>query len=328
MKHIILPDNRPRRLVFYLAMEEYVARHLSEKECFFMWQVAPTVIFGRNQVLETEVNLDYCQKNNIAIFRRKSGGGCVYSDPGNLMISYIKDGDGVGFIFDTYMRRIALALQKIGIAAQVSGRNDILVDGRKVSGNAFYQLPGKSIVHGTMLFDTNFDHLEQAITPSNNKLQSKGVASVRQRVTNLREHTSLCIDDFRRYMIETFCDSERVLTYEEVAAIEAIESTYLDENFIYGRKPRYSYNSGKQHCRAGEICVIADIHHNSIKNIELQGDFFTLQDFRTELNKCLQGVEWEHSAMEKALQSIDLELYIKNLTTNDLLNIIFTEPNK
>ena len=88
MKHIVLPDNRPRRLVFYLAMEEYVARNLNEKECFFMWQVAPTVIFGRNQVLETEVNLPYCQANNIAIFRRKSGGGCVYSDMGNIMLSY------------------------------------------------------------------------------------------------------------------------------------------------------------------------------------------------------------------------------------------------
>ena len=92
------------------------------------------------------------------------------------------------------MRRIALALQKAGIKAQVSGRNDILVDGRKVSGNAFYQLPGRSIVHGTMLFDTNFDHLVQSITPSNNKLQSKGVSSIRQRVTNLCEHTDMGIE--------------------------------------------------------------------------------------------------------------------------------------
>ena len=327
MKHIVLPDNRPRRLVFYLAMEEYVARCLDEKECFFMWQVAPTVIFGRNQVLETEVNLPYCKENGIAIFRRKSGGGCVYSDSGNLMISYIKAGDNVGFVFDTYMRRVALALQKAGIAAQVSGRNDILVEGRKVSGNAFYQLPGKSIVHGTMLFNTNFDHLEHAITPSNNKLQSKGVASVRQRVTNLCEYTSLSIEEFRRYMTETFCDGERILTDEEVSAIEAIENTYLDDDFIYGRNPRYSFDTGAQRCRAGEINIVADIHHHRISNIDLRGDFFALQDYHTELNNRLRGIEWERTAMQEAMQGITLEEYIQHFTTNDFLDIIFTETN-
>ena len=328
MKHIVLPDNRPRRLVFYLAMEEYVARCLDEKECFFIWQVTPTVIFGRNQVLETEVNLPYCRHNNIALYRRKSGGGCVYSDMGNLMISYIKEGDSVGFIFDTYMRRVALALQKVGIAAQVSGRNDILVDGRKVSGNAFYQLPGRSIVHGTMLFNTNFDHLEQAITPSDNKLQSKGVASARQRVTNLCEYTSMDIAKFRSHLITTFCDGERMLTEEEIAAIEAIESTYLDEEFIYGRNPRYSYHSGMQRTRAGEISINADLHHRRISKIELCGDFFVLQDYHALLNDRLRGVEWSRDAMQEALQGISLDRYIQNLTTEELLDIIFTEPIK
>ena len=327
MKHIILPDNSPRRLVFYLAMEEYVARYIDEKECFFLWQVSPTVIFGRNQVLETEVNLPYCQQHDIAIFRRKSGGGCVYSDAGNIMLSYIKDGDSVGFVFDTYMRRIAFALQKAGINAQVSGRNDILVDGRKVSGNAFYQLPGRSIVHGTMLFDTNFDHLENAITPSNKKLQSKGVASARQRVTNLREHTSMDIEEFKQYLIDTMCDSKRILTQEEVAAIEEIERTYLDEDFIYGRNARYSFSSGMQHCNAGELCVQMKLQHNHIEHIELQGDFFILNDYTEVLNTLLKGKTFERKAIEEALCDIDLSTYIKGLTTGELIEIIFTETN-
>lgn len=327
MKHIVLPDKQPRRLVFYLAMEEYVARFLDEKECFFMWQVTPTVIFGRNQVLETEVNLPYCKENNIAIFRRKSGGGCVYSDMGNIMISYIKDGDSVGFIFDSYMRRIALALQKAGIAAQVSGRNDILVDGRKVSGNAFYQLPGRSIVHGTMLFDTNFDHLEQSITPSNSKLQSKGVASVRQRVTNLKEHTAMSIDTFKQHMINSFCDSERVLTPQEIAEIEAIEKGYLDEEFIYGKNPRYSYSSGVHHTPAGEVCVEVALQHNHISHIELKGDFFVIQEYTHELNNRLKGITFEPQAVSNSLQGWQLEQHIKNLTTQELIEIIFTEIN-
>ena len=291
MKHILLPDNRPRRLVFYLAMEEYVARHLNEKECFFIWQVAPTVIFGRNQVLEAEVNLPYCNAHDIAIFRRKSGGGCVYSDLGNIMLSYIKEGDQVGFIFDTYMRRIAFLLQKMGIPAEVSGRNDILIGGRKVSGNAFYQLPGKSIVHGTMLFNTNFDHLEQAITPSSDKLRSKGVASARQRVTNLTEHTTIDIETFKQHLITSLCNEERVLTAEEVAAIEEIESTYLDDDFIYG--------------------------------IELKGDFFVLQDYAQELHRRLRGRAFDRHSMQEALQDWSLENHIKDLTTQELLDIIF-----
>lgn len=328
MKHILLPDNRPRRLVFYLAMEEYVARHIDEKECFFMWQVDPTVIFGRNQVLEAEVNLPYCRSNDIAIFRRKSGGGCVYSDRGNIMLSYIKEGNSVGFIFDSYMRRITFALQKAGIAAQMSGRNDILIDGRKVSGNAFYQLPDRSIVHGTMLFDTNFDHLENAITPSDKKLQSKGVQSVRQRVTNLKEHTSMSIEEFKQYMIDTLCDSERTLTADEVAAIEAIEATYLDEEFILGKNPRYSYCSEVVRCRAGELSVVVELRRRLIESIELKGDFFALRDYADELNSRLKGKSLERTAIQEALNDFDTEQYIKDLTTNQLIDIIFTETIK
>lgn len=328
MKHILLPDNRPRRLVFYLAMEEYVARHIDEKECFFMWQVDPTVIFGRNQVLEAEVNLPYCRSNDIAIFRRKSGGGCVYSDRGNIMLSYIKEGNSVGFIFDSYMRRITFALQKAGIAAQMSGRNDILIDGRKVSGNAFYQLPDRSIVHGTMLFDTNFDHLENAITPSDKKLQSKGVQSVRQRVTNLKEHTSMSVEEFKQYMIDTLCDSERTLTADEVAAIEAIEATYLDEEFILGKNPRYSYCSEVVRCQAGELSVVVELRRRLIESIELKGDFFALRDYSDELNSRLKGKSLERTAIQEALNDFAAEQYIKDLTTNQLIDIIFTETIK
>lgn len=327
MKHIVLPDNTPRRLVFYLAMEEYVARNLDEKECFFIWQVAPTVIFGRNQVLEAEVNLPYCKENNIAIFRRKSGGGCVYADPGNIMLSYVKAGDSVGFIFDNYMRRVAHILQQVGIPAEMSGRNDILVAGRKVSGNAFYQLPGKSIIHGTMLFDTNFDHLDNSITPSNDKLRSKGVASVRQRVTNLVEHTTIDIETFKQHLISSFCDEERVLTAQEIAAIEEIESTYLDEDFIYGKNARCSFSSGSHKCRAGEVSVEIDLSHQRIDSIELKGDFFPLQEYTDELQQRLRGVTFERESMQEALKEWPLEAYIKDLTTQELIDIIFTKTN-
>lgn len=233
MKYIALPTNENRQLSFYLAMEEYVARHLQEPDCFFMWQVAPTVIFGRNQVVENEVNLEYCREHDIRVVRRKSGGGCVYADMDNLMLSMITDGDNVGFTFNRFVTMIQLALHKIGVSATSTAHNDIMIGDRKVCGTAFYQLPGRSIVHSTMLYDTNMQHMLNAITPSAEKLEKKGIQSVRQRITLLKDHTSLSLDEIKQKIRDTLCDGELVLTEEQVAGIEEIEQTYLKQDFIH-----------------------------------------------------------------------------------------------
>ena len=137
MKYIALPDKAVRRLSFYLAMEEYIAHNRPGEDCFFMWQVNPTVIFGRNQLMENEINFDYVRSHGIEYYRRKSGGGCVYADFSNIMFSYITDDFNVSFTFDRYLQLIAHTLTKLGVKAVASGRNDITVDGKKVSGNAF-----------------------------------------------------------------------------------------------------------------------------------------------------------------------------------------------
>ena len=233
MKYIALPTNENRQLSFYLAMEEYVARHMQEPDCFFMWQVAPTVIFGRNQVVENEVNLEYCREHDIRVVRRKSGGGCVYADMDNLMLSMVTDGDNVGFTFNRFVTMIQLALHKIGVTATSTAHNDIMIGDRKVCGTAFYQLPGRSIVHSTMLYDTNMEHMLNAITPSAEKLEKKGIQSVRQRITLLKDHTPLSLDEIKQKIRDTLCDGELVLTEEQVAGIEEIEQTYLKQDFIH-----------------------------------------------------------------------------------------------
>lgn len=233
MKYIALPTNENRQLSFYLAMEEYVARHMQEPDCFFMWQVAPTVIFGRNQVVENEVNLDYCREHDIRVVRRKSGGGCVYADMDNLMLSMVTDGDNVGFTFNRFVTMIQLALHKIGVTATSTAHNDIMIGDRKVCGTAFYQLPGRSIVHSTMLYDTNMQHMLNAITPSAEKLEKKGIQSVRQRITLLKDHTPLSLDEIKQKIRDTLCDGDLVLTEEQVAGIEEIEQTYLKQDFIH-----------------------------------------------------------------------------------------------
>lgn len=226
MKNILLPDNKERSLAFYLAMEEFVAEW-SEGEAFFVWRVLPTVIIGRNQDLEAEVNLDYCLGHGVRVVRRKSGGGCVYSDKGNIMVSFISRRGEVSAVFDRYLSSMTACLCSLGLNAEKSGRNDILVDGRKVSGNAFHQLPDRSIVHGTLLYDTDLDALEEAIRPPVEKLERHGVASVRQRVRNLKEYVSpVTIEALEKHLVEYFCDGEVSLTAEDVVKIEAMASEY------------------------------------------------------------------------------------------------------
>ena len=224
MKYIALPDTQQRHLSFYLAMEEYVARRLGEPDGFFLWQVEPTVIYGRNQVAENEVNFDYCRDHGIEVFRRKSGGGCVYADRDNLMLSFITTGDNVGFAFNRFVGMVLLVLRKMGIEATGTAHNDIMIGGRKVCGTACYHVAGRSIVHSTMLYDTNMEHMTNAITPGREKLQKKGIESVRQRITLLKDHTTLAIDEVKTLIRNTLCDGERMLTAAEVAEIEKMES--------------------------------------------------------------------------------------------------------
>ena len=222
MTYLALPSNDTRRLSFYLAMEEYAARQLNDgDDLFFLWQVEPSVIFGRNQVMENEVNIDYCRKHGIQFYRRKSGGGCVYADMSNVMMSYITRSDEVVTTFARYMEMVCGMLRELGIPATSTQNNDVLINGRKVSGNAFYHIPGHSIVHGTMLFDTDMEHMLHAITPPQTKLDKHGVQSVRQRITLLKDHTNLTIDAFKQFARERLCDKERMLTAEEVREIEA-----------------------------------------------------------------------------------------------------------
>ena len=232
MKYIALPFELQRHLSFYLAMEEYVARHLDETDAFFMWQVQPSVIFGRNQVMENEVNVDYCRQHGIEMYRRKSGGGCVYADLGNVMLSFVTKDEYVNLAFNRFINMIVLVLRKLGVEATSTAHNDVLVNGKKVSGTACYHLTGCSIVHGTLLYDTDMEHMLSAITPGPEKLQKKGIQSVRQRITLLKEYIPQSLDELKTLIREMLCNGERRLTEDDVAGIEQIEQTYLKEEFI------------------------------------------------------------------------------------------------
>ncbi len=207
MKHVDVPIGKS--LQWYLDEEIRLAQSAPEQELFFGWVVPPTVIYGRHQSREAEVNEAYCREHGIAVVQRKSGGGCVYADQGNLMLSLISPDTRSEAVFERFLKAVADVLRSLGVEAVTTAHNDILINGRKVSGNACYALPQATIVHGTLLYDVNLDALESAITPSEAKLHKHAVQSVRQRVMNLRSLLPQIdsINDLKQYFEQQICKS-------------------------------------------------------------------------------------------------------------------------
>ena len=322
MKYLSLPDNATRILPFYLAMEEYAARIIGKDDIFFMWQVEPTVIFGRNQLMDNEVNVDYCREHGIAFYRRRSGGGCVYADRDNIMFSYITRSDEVQTTFSAYTTAVAKMLQGLGLDASASDRNDVLIGNRKVSGNAFYHIPGRSIVHGTMLFDTNMEHMLNAITPSREKLTSKGVESVRSHITVLSEHLSMDIEAFKRYVRETLCDGEIMLTDADVTEIERLTLPYLDPSFLLGSNPKCEIVKGGRIEGVGSLHMSITLKGNVIRDLYLSGDFLPLCDARQKLLDKLQGSTLDVASLQAALDGCDVGQWIMNLNNQRLITLL------
>ena len=292
MIYVELPNKKQYRLTFYLAMEEYIAREFPAQEYFFIWQVEPTVIFGRNQLVDSEVDVNYCRVTNV------------------------------NFTFNRYMLMVEDALQRLGVDARTTGRNDILVDGKKVSGNAFYKLPGRSIVHGTMLYDTNLEFMVNATTPSDSKLRSKGVESVRQHVTTLNRYIDMGIDGLKEHLRSVLCSDAILLGNADIERISLIEREYLDEDFIYGNNPAASFVNEQRIEGVGEFKVSVDIKDGKVRRVSLAGDFFIIADVDAMLLDKLKGVPYTRDAIGIALKDVDTAAVIMNLQKEQLINLI------
>ena len=222
MKYVVLPDEKIRPLSFYLSTEDYLAQNMEDDDLLMLWQVEPSVIYGRNQVVENEVNLDYCREHGIQVYQRKSGGGCVYADKDNLMLSMVTTEENVGFAFNRFVTMVLLVLRKMGIEATGTTNNDIMIGDRKLCGTACRKMPRGCIVHSTMLYDTNMEHMLNAITPGPEKLEKKGIQSVRQRITLLKDYTTLSLDEVKALIRETLCQGERRI---ELFTVDGLQFT-------------------------------------------------------------------------------------------------------
>lgn len=330
MKYILLPKpDTIHQLPFYFAVEEYVARHYTDDDYFMGWRVNPTVMLGRNQLIDNEVNTDYCKEHKIDIFRRKSGGGCIYADKGCIQFSYISRTVNANEAFVAYMQRMADLLKGLKIDAQLSGRNDILINETKVSGCAFYQLSNRSVLHNSLLFDTQLDHLSNALTPAKEKLQSKGVASVRQRVTNVATYTQLDILAFMDYVRQEMCGTEVLeLTEEDMKGVAEIEKELSSDDFVYGKNPKYSLVRKHRFEGVGTLEAHIELKNNIIGSVNMVGDYFLLGDIDHDFLSLLKGCEFTREAVEERLEDIDLSTIIRGLKLRQFLRLLFgREPH-
>ena len=226
------PDTEFRRAAFYLAAEEYLAQFLPEDDYVFTWCLHPTVVIGRNQVAHQEINLDFCKENNIDVIRRKSGGGAIYADEGNIMVSLVTRSGKVEPLFIQYATAEVKGLRALGAPVSLSGRNDIILEGKgKICGNAFYHLTNRNIVHGTMLYDTNMYYMLGALNPDIKKLESKGVQSIRSRVGFLKDSLSISVSELRKELRKMLTNRSVELTEKDIHIIEKLEQNYYSPDF-------------------------------------------------------------------------------------------------
>ena len=325
MRYIINHSTDP---YFNMAFDEYCLEQLSlDEPVFYLWQNRPAVIMGYNQEVNSEVNLDYLKEHDIALARRVTGGGAVYHDYGNLNYTIVGRSEDLERDYPHYAGIMAQALQELGIAATLSGRNDILVEGRKVSGFAKRVCKDRLMVHGTLMYDVDVEVLTQVLTPSTNKLQSKGIASVRSRVANLRN----CLPDIpdmnalrqrlEKILSRDYKDKEYRLSEADLSAIRCqAESKFAQWEWIYGRSPKATF-SHSERLACGTVEVHLTLKENRISTCCFGGDFLGNLP-ASDIENRLTGVPYDISSIRECLSSVDVSQYFDGITAEILTGLM------
>ncbi len=314
-----------------LALEEHLLRNTDPEQTFLLFYInAPSIIIGRNQNTLEEINYDYVQAHGVHVVRRLSGGGTVYHDLGNLNFSFItKYAQGNFQNFELFTRPVVDVLKGLGVAAELSGRNDILVDGRKISGNAQYRAGNRMFSHGTLLFDTRLEDVVDALNVKQSKIQSKGLKSVRSRVANISEFLASPVDiqTFRARLLAGIFDGaaeipEYVLTDEDWDEIREISAQrYANWDWNYGKSPKFNVQRSHRFT-GGEVDVRIDVHRGVIEGIRIYGDFFGQGDV-ADVESRLVGVRYTREDVAEALDSLDVSDYFGGVAPEDFVALLF-----
>lgn len=318
---------------YNLAFEEYIFKYLNEDEDFvLLWRNGPSIIVGKNQNTVEEINMEFVKENNINVVRRVTGGGAVYHDLGNLNFSFIAKADSNEKIdFKTYNVPIIKALEKLGVKCELSGRNDLVIDGKKFSGIAQSITKGKVLNHGTLLFDSKLETLSKALNVKRDKIESKGIKSVESRVTNIKSYVTEDADvlKFKNLLLTNIFEyfNEPIETYELSQEDKENIQKMVDERYgtwewNYGRSPKFNY---KGYNRYAGGCVEArlQVEDGLIDNCKIYGDFFAKGDISI-LEDRLKGIKYDIDEVKNSLKDFSVEDYLGRITKEEFLECLFS----
>ncbi|MDJ0285169.1 MULTISPECIES: lipoate--protein ligase [Bacillus] len=314
-----------------LAIEEYCLKYLDPEETYLLFYInQPSIIIGKNQNTIEEINTKYVEDNGIKVVRRLSGGGAVYHDKGNLNFSFITKDDGDSFHnFKKFTEPVIKALEKLGVKAELSGRNDIMADGRKISGNAQFATRGRIFSHGTLLFDSEIEHVVSALNVKKEKIESKGIKSIRSRVANISElmDQKMTTEEFRKILLSYIFDTngdvpEYQLTEKDWEKIHEISrDRYQKWEWNYGRSPKFNLQHSKRF-PAGSIDLLLEVKKGIIQDCKIFGDFFGVGDI-ADIEKRLIGQQYDRKTISDVLEDMDMRHYFGNVSKEDFLDLIY-----
>lgn len=298
-----------------LAAEQYVFDRLPRDRTYFMlWQNDNAIIIGKHQNTAAEINEQFVRENGVRVVRRLSGGGAVYHDMGNLNFTFIADaGDMESINFRLFCRPVVAALAKIGVTAEINGRNDMTIDGQKFSGNSQYLKEGRVMHHGTIMFDSNLDLVAQALHVDQEKIRAKGIASVRSRVTTVRRHMAspVTLEEFRslllREILEQQLRAERYATWE----------------WNYGQSRDCEMRRQRRFPACGSVEVHLTTDHGVIQDLHFTGDFFSVVEPEVLAEK-LRGVRLEEQSLRAALADETVSRYFSGLENGELIELLLS----
>ncbi|WP_204518154.1 lipoate--protein ligase [Brevibacillus fulvus] len=312
-----------------LALEEYALKNFPIENDYLLFYInGPSIIIGRNQNTAEEINQEYVEQNGIQVVRRLSGGGAVYHDLGNLNFSFITKDDGQSFHnYRKFTEPVVKALHKLGVAAELTGRNDIQVGERKISGNAQFATKGRMFTHGTLLFDSQMEHVASALKVNPEKIKSKGVKSVRSRVANITEflREPMTIEQFKQYLLESIFEGSDIHRYELSASDwqqvdKLTNERYRNWDWNYGKSPAFNVQHVKR-LGTGTFDVRLYVEGGIIRTAAIYGDFFGQGDVR-EVEEKLIGVRYDRTALAAVSAQIDLPHYFGPITSAEWLELL------